>query len=70
MNKKAEELAFPVEKAYAIDTAQGISIRDYFAARAMQAYMSDPDVSFRKDAIKDAARMAYEIADAMMEARK
>ena len=42
----------------------GMDLRDYFAAKAMQAvYPSDYDY-------KTTARMAYEVADAMLEARK
>lgn len=49
-------------KAYAHE--EGMDLRDYFAAKAMQALtelLSHP---------KDVARNAYAIADAMMEARK
>lgn len=42
----------------------GMDLRDYFAAKAMQALIDD-DVFF-----EDVASSAYEVADAMMEARK
>jgi hypothetical protein len=46
----------------------GITMRDYFAARAMQALLSDPD--WRQDMdIKDTALAAYKTADAMMKER-
>ena len=46
----------------------GITIRDYFAARAMQALLSDSD--WRQDMdIKDTALAAYKTADAMMKER-
>ena len=47
----------------------GITIRDYFAAKAMQALLSDPD--WRQDMdIKDTALAAYKTADAMMKERE
>jgi hypothetical protein len=47
----------------------GITMRDYFAARAMQALLSDPD--WRQDMdIKDTALAAYKTADAMMKERE
>jgi hypothetical protein len=46
----------------------GITMRDYFAAKAMQALLSDPD--WRQDMdIKDTALAAYKTADAMMKER-
>lgn len=45
---------------------QGMTLRDYFAAKAMQAYWSDPDVASDH---KTAAAWAYEMADAMLKAR-
>ena len=44
--------------------ADGLTIRDYFAAKAMQVYF-DTDVTY-----KCIAKAAYEMADAMLEARK
>jgi len=47
---------------------QGLELRDYFAAKAMQAYCSDP--SYRIDCdMQQTADAAYEMADAMLEAR-
>jgi len=45
---------------------EGMTLRDYFAAKAMQAYWSDPDVASDH---KTAAAWAYEMADAMLKAR-
>lgn len=45
----------------------GITIRDYFAAKAMQLILSD--VSWHGHTCQTAANMAYEMADAMLEAR-
>ena len=47
----------------------GITMRDYFAAKAMQALLSDSD--WRQDMdIKDTALAAYKTADAMMKERE
>ena len=48
-------------------TAQaGMTLRDYFAAKAMQSYWSDPTVA---GDLNTAAAWAYDMADAMLEAR-
>lgn len=50
----------------------GLSVRDYFAAKAMEAYIGS--VPFRStdwiDSDKWVSVRAYELADAMLEARK
>lgn len=50
---------------------QGISMRDYFAAKAMQALiMSRPkDLTDTKEAKSSCTDEAYEIADAMLKSR-
>jgi hypothetical protein len=46
----------------------GLTMRDYFAAKAMQGYCSDPD--WRQDMTPtDTAFAAYTQADAMLKAR-
>jgi hypothetical protein len=46
----------------------GMDLRDYFAAKAMQGYVSKKLIDgFDEDVISE---MSYKIADAMMEARK
>jgi len=47
----------------------GMTLRDYFAAKAMQG-MFCHDTSFVKEWQDQAARDAYAMADAMLEARK
>lgn len=47
------------------EQGRGMTLRDYFAAQAMQAILSDADTFW-----KGAAPLAYEYADAMLEARK
>ena len=52
----------------------GMSLRDYFAAKALQGLLSDPDTGPEDENldafIKDAAVASYQYADAMLEARK
>ena len=55
--------AFPIQDAYSVSTKQGMTLRDYFAAKAMQALVE-------KSYFDTTARLAYEIADAMMKARE
>lgn len=58
--------AFPYEESY---NHSGMDLRDYFAAKAMQAMITHPDS--RDDVSADIyAKGAYVMADAMMEARK
>ncbi len=49
--------------------SKGITLRDYFAATAMQAYFTDPHVAFCSDVIEAGSQAAYRIADAMLKAR-
>jgi hypothetical protein len=62
--------ACPVtEDNYVHKDNTGITIRDYFAAKAMNSLISDPD--WRSDMVwHETAYAAYQMADAMMEARK
>lgn len=56
-----------VAKEYEIDQ-NGMTLRDYFAAKAMQALLSDAD--WRQDMVFiDTAYAAYNQADAMLKAR-
>jgi hypothetical protein len=48
---------------------KGMALRDYFAAKAMQGFVSDPD--WRSDMmLNETARAAYAQADAMLKARE
>ncbi len=62
MNKPTGGPAFPTGTAY-----KGMSLRDYFAAKAMQALLSEPKVT--RDLMLYAGA-AYDVADAMLEARE
>jgi hypothetical protein len=60
------EAAFPNPH---LRDGSGMTLRDYFAAKAMQGYCSDPD--WRQDMTPtDTAFAAYTQADAMMKARE
>jgi hypothetical protein len=47
---------------------QGMTLRDYFAAKAMQGLFSDPEWRIDMD-FSDTAHAAYNQADAMLKAR-
>jgi hypothetical protein len=59
--------AFPVPGLHHDESFNGMSIRDYFAAKAMHSFLSDPRMSY---SYKRLSEDAYEMADAMLEARK
>lgn len=58
--------AFPVKaEPYSRDDEKGMALRDYFAAKAMQVFLTNERSTMSGD-----AAAAYEMADAMLEARK
>ena len=60
--------AFPTnQNGYLLGS--GMHLRDYFAAHAMQALLSDTDWRIDMD-IEDTAKAAYMTADAMLKARE
>ncbi len=59
--------AFPVQDASKWQ-CHGMTLRDYFAAKAMQGFVSNRDASSATD--KEIAFAAYEMADAMLRARQ
>jgi hypothetical protein len=67
--------AFPTtidNEGYQIDH-QGMDLRDYFAARAMQAMANDAlgqdNDKLWEQELKELAEMSYSVANAMMKAR-
>lgn len=63
------EPVFPHEFKYGDGRAQrcvGMTLRDYFAAKAMQGLLSDPNI---KASANEFAAQAYTLADAMLKAR-
>ena len=53
-------------KAFPTHREEGMDLRDYFAAKAMQGMMADHT---RDNYPEEIAEHAYKIADAMMKAR-
>ena len=60
--------AFPTMNAEYGGEQDGMTLRDYFAAKAMQAFLSKDSALTCPDHL--IAQDAYNVADAMMEARK
>jgi hypothetical protein len=66
--------AFPIANMEGDEEFLGMDLRDYFAAKAMQGMMSDPDHQLGAwdnyvDWHKNLTSQAYQIADAMMKER-
>ena len=64
--------AFPT-KAYDLERQtlvreEGMTLRDYFAAKAMQGYLGSPEW-LREVSPQGTAEAAYRVADAMLKAR-
>jgi hypothetical protein len=58
--------AFPVNNS-SFDDEPGMNLRDYFAAKAMQSLLWNPDAQL--DSKEDICIAAYEYADTMIEVR-
>ena len=61
--------AFPAPAGVSHITEQGMTLRDYFAAKAMQGILTatlTPSTIWSQD---EAAETAYNVADAMLKAR-
>ena len=59
--------AFP--NSYHGEEHKGMTLRDYFAAKAVSAMLSQAPDDWHED-INDLATASYEVADAMMKARE
>ena len=67
--------AFPYAAVHGCNGEYGMTLRDYFAAKAMQTYMADENLmevysSLGKNVKKEVSTIAYMMADAMLEARE
>ena len=51
-------------------TDHGMSLRDYFAAKAMQAFLNDAGWKADQGWFFEIAKGAYQMADAMLKARE
>ena len=67
MNNQAGGSAYPHENHL---SHRGMSLRDYFAAKAMQSIVSVLHQGIRPADIKTMCDDSYTIADAMLKARK
>jgi hypothetical protein len=76
MSKEKGGRAFPayeyVELHRQMMAVGGMTLRDYFAAKAMQGLLSNPSMIDRVDTecLIWIAQCSHEVADAMLEARK
>ena len=72
MTKETGGPAFPYLETGYCGQREGMTLRDYFAAKAMIIVTEFNGLNFLQDETieKYIARRAYEIADAMLEARK
>jgi len=70
MNKETGGTAFPVSinTGNGVHWSKGMTLRDYFAAKAMQAAMSKNELDHHS--MKDIAEGSYKFADAMLKARE
>lgn len=61
------------DRIYTEITAQaayGMSLRDYFAAKALAGMLADPSVKLNDGRTRNVADLCYEMADAMLAARE
>jgi hypothetical protein len=58
------------QQAFPDDGNFGISIRDYFAARAMQGMFSNSELTRVVNSHDQFAELSYRMADAMLRARE
>ena len=61
--------AFPCQYEEHLPTWNGMTLRDYFAAKAMQGICNSRSHSELKGHAIASAKVAYEMADAMLKAR-
>ena len=73
-NKPQNPLAFPQDANACLDEYRGMTLRDYFAAKAMQGIISVYDKRAGFDTMEKEsihlAKTSYEIADAMLKERE
>ena len=60
--------AFPVQDAYSMSTDRGMTLRDYFAAKAMQGMLS-ACTGWSESDQERLAKCSYKMADEMMKER-
>ena len=70
MNNPPAFPVFPETSGGHAAAFQGMTLRDYFAAKAMQGICNSRSHSELKGHAIASAKVAYELADAMMKARE
>ena len=60
-----DEFAFPLKEPLSNDHL-GMTLRDYFAAKALSGSLADPEVN---GSFENIAKFAYKMADAMLRER-
>lgn len=73
VKEDAELSAFPWVCDDLRVVAKGMTLRDYFAAKAIQEFISEMPLVWTENTISTiniATKMAYRVADAMMKARE
>jgi hypothetical protein len=71
MSKDTGGPAFPVPGLHENNDYDGMTLRDYFAAKAMQAMIQTPPTKWPEDMMgRSISVCAYEMADSMLKARE
>lgn len=67
----SNQSAFPIDAAhgYTSEFSQGMTLRDYFAAKALQGWMANPSFVNNKQKYEYAVNVSYKIADVMLKQR-
>ena len=68
MSNNTGGAAFPYAAVHGCNGEYGMTLRDYFAAKAMQATLIDHKLKNFDDYV--VSKIAYQMADAMLEARE
>jgi hypothetical protein len=66
MKKISIDPAFPFSRMHHDESFNDMSMRDYFAAKAMHSFLSDPKIPKISYSYKKISEDAYVMADAMM----
>ncbi|MBV4365879.1 hypothetical protein [Erwinia phyllosphaerae] len=71
MSKETGGPAYPLPLgSETVEGQEGMALRDYFAAKAINGILSDPDAGLLEDDLNRYAGIAYRVADAMLKARE
>lgn len=62
-----KEYAFPSKEGDIKNDDKGLTVRDYFAAKAMATLLNRMSINFH---LKDISEESYKMADAMLKVRK